>query len=143
MQNLKKNKKILIILNSVIFIISLSYVIYFNLSEGTEFFPPCKFKESFHLYCPGCGGSRSLRALFSFDFIESFILYPPIIISSLIILYYDILLLLSIIKKDTKYTDKFKFYPMILIAVSIILTFVVRNILLIYCGYDPIGDLIK
>ncbi len=140
--SLRKNLRIFLILNIGIFLISLAYVIYFSITEGTELFPPCYFKERFKLYCPGCGGSRSLRAFFSFDFIKSFLYYPPIIISSLVILYYDIRLLLTLIKKDTKYTDNYKFYEFIIIPAVIILTFIIRNILLLKFGYDPIGDFV-
>ena len=143
MDKIKKNILILVLMNSIIFLVSLAYLIYFNLTDGTELFPACRFKENLFIYCPGCGGSRSLAALFSFDIIESFILYPPIIISSLVILYYDIRLILSIIKKDATYTDNTRYYAILIIPISIILTFVIRNILLIKFGYDPIGDIIS
>lgn len=38
--------------------------------------PPCAFNEVTHLYCPGCGGTRSLFALFRGDIIHSFFYHP-------------------------------------------------------------------
>ena len=39
----------------------------------------CSFHEVTHLPCPGCGLQRGLIALLKGDFIESFILFPPLI----------------------------------------------------------------
>lgn len=39
----------------------------------------CSFKNNTGLYCPGCGGTRALIALFKGEFLES-ICYHPIVI---------------------------------------------------------------
>lgn len=33
----------------------------------------CSFKTKFHIYCPGCGGTRALKALLQFHPIKSFV----------------------------------------------------------------------
>lgn len=100
----------------------------------------CKFQSLFMLYCPGCGGSRSLKAFLSFDFISSFILYPPIIISLFCVMFYDIKYILTKLKivKLKKTRD----YYFLLIPISILLTFIVRNILLVFFKIDTVGDFI-
>ncbi len=138
---LRKNMLVFIIMNGALLLFAICYTIYFNITEGTPSQPMCIFKELFGFYCPGCGGSRSLRALLSFRFVDSFILYPPLIISAAVVLSYDVRLALSIFKKDTSYTDNYRFYPFIIIAAALILNFFIRNIFLLF-GVDFIGDII-
>ena len=141
-ERLKKNLLILIVLNSSLILFAIIYTSYFLLTKDTDFEIRCVIKESLHIYCPGCGGSRSLSAFMRLDFINSFILYPAIPISALVVLSYDVRLILSIVKKDTSFTDKYRFFPFIIIAVSIILQFIVRNVFLIFFSVDIIGDIL-
>ena len=39
---------------------------------------PCVFNKVTHLCCPGCGGTRSLRALLRGEFLKSLYDYPPL-----------------------------------------------------------------
>ena len=133
-----KSLKILIALNLSLLLLSIIYAHVF--SESPESFD-CIVKRTFSFYCPACGGSRALWELLHLRALKSFILYPPIIISSLVILSYDLRLLLSVIKNSDMYTKDYKFYPFILIPVSIILNFALRNILLLF-GIDYIGDIL-
>ena len=61
-------------------------------------------------------------------------------IGALVIIDYDIRLIITIIKKNTAVTDRFRFYTFLLIPISIILTFIIRNILLIFFKIDTVGD---
>ena len=133
-----KSLKILIALNLSLLLLSIIYAHVF--SASTESFD-CIVKRTFSFYCPACGGSRALWELLHLRALKSFILYPPIIISSLVILSYDLRLLLSVIKNSDMYTKDYKFYPFILVPVSIILNFALRNILLLF-GIDYIGDIL-
>ena len=139
---LRKNLYILIFLNLSLFLFALFYTLYFNFirDEGEGF--KCAFQNLFMLYCPGCGGTRSLSALLELDFLNSFILYPPILISSFVIIEYDTRLFLSLIFKNKRFTDSYKFYTFLIIPVSIILNFLIRNILLIGFRIDTLGDFI-
>ena len=137
----RKNLIILIAMNLSLVVFAVVYTLIFeNSSENKGKLFGCAFKETFSLYCPGCGGSRSLSALMKFDFAESFILYPPIIISAITIFEYDVRLILSLVFKNTKFTDRYRFYTFILIPVSVFLTFIVRNLLLVFFGIDTVGD---
>ena len=132
-----KNKSALtfLILNFSILIISLVY----NFLFKEKLIGSCVFLETFNLYCPGCGGSRSLNALLSFDFIKSFIYYPPILITSFIILYVDIKLLISAFK----HTESANINPSVflIIPVAIVLSFIIKNVLL-FCGIDILGNVL-
>ena len=134
----RKNLTILITLNLSLFIASLIYAHVFSVNPESL---DCVVKRTFSFYCPACGGSRALWELLHLRVFNSFILYPPILVSVLVILSYDARLVLSVIKNSDMYTKDYKFYPFILIPVSIILNFAVRNILLLF-GIDYIGDIL-
>ena len=139
---LKKNFLVFLILNISLIIFAVAYTSYFKATQNTENEIRCIVKNLFYIYCPGCGGSRSLCAFLSFDFVNSFILYPPIIISAAVILDYDKRLIITLIKKDTKETDNFKFYTFIIIPCAIIIWFIIRNVLLLVFKIDTVGDFI-
>ena len=115
-----------------------SHIVELSAEEGRDAVF-CVFKNTFNLYCPGCGGSRSLVRLLHFDIIGSFILYPPLIFMLLFVVDIDIRALLSFIKNDIKYLKGFRLNSLILISALILLNFFLRNILL-FCGIDLIGD---
>jgi len=129
----------------LILLITISFIYkYFtdlSISREEEFIK-CPFKYNFHLYCPGCGGSRSLSALLSFDIIRSFILFPALPITVIILTVLYIKAAISFIKNDLKYLQSFNLNLFIIIPAVIILNFFIKNILLLF-GIDPIGDLIK
>ena len=43
---------------------------------GKEFLPPCYFRETFGILCPGCGSTRSCMALWNGKFQDSFFSNP-------------------------------------------------------------------
>ncbi len=51
------------------------WIVYRNFFDGVVF-KECAFKRVTGLYCPGCGGTRSVKALLSGHFIRSFIYHP-------------------------------------------------------------------
>lgn len=131
------------VLNLSLISFALIYTLCVKRLEGTENEIKCFVQNTLHIYCPGCCGSRSLEAFLKFDFIKSFLLYPAIPLAAVAVLVYDTRLLLTLIKKDTRYTDGYKFKIFIIIPIAILLTFLVRNILLLGFGIDTVGDIIK
>ena len=130
----KKSLLLLAILNILAVGISLIYNLLFERGKVGR----CHFFKAFGLYCPGCGGSRSLNALLNFNPIRSFIYYPPILISSLLLLYADVYFLYSAARRrEFKFNRKF----LLIIPVSILLSFVVKYILLLF-GIDPLGNIL-
>ena len=137
---LKKNLYILIFMNLSLILFAIAYTLYFNLTKGTEHDIKCAVQSAVGIYCPGCGGSRSLDAFLRLDFLRSFYCYPAIPVSAVLVLIYDVRLVLSLVKKNPAYTENLKFYSFILIPVVIILTFVLRNVLLYCFKIDTLGD---
>lgn len=142
-KEIKKNLIIFSVMNLALISFAVLYTVYFEITKDTPHEIVCVFKDKFGFYCPGCGGSRSLSAFLHFDLLTSFVYYPAIPVSALVILSYDVRLILTVVKKDTKYTDTYRFYPFILIPITIILTFLIRNILLFGFGIDILGDIIR
>lgn len=91
----------------------------------------CPFKQIFHIACPGCGLTRAIRELISFNFIKSFkmnILGIPI---TIIIILSIIFIIKDIIKDENKYiltiTKLVKKYY-ILIIIILIVTMILNNL---------------
>ena len=137
---LRKNAYILIFMNLALILFAVVYTLYFNLTKGTEHEIKCYTQRTVGIYCPGCGGSRSLDAFLRFDFIKSFCYFPAIPVAAVLILIYDVRLILSLVKKNAAYTENLKFYSFILIPVVLLLTFAIRNILLFCFKIDTLGD---
>lgn len=110
-----------------------------NAIDSGEELIKCSFKEKFSLYCPGCGGSRSLVALLTLRPLRSFLLFPALLVTVAILIDLYVRVTLSFIKNNEIYIKKFKLSLLIIIPVIIILNFFLRNILLIF-GIDIIGD---
>ena len=89
----------------------------------------CVFLKTFSLYCPGCGGTRALAALLELNILKSFILYPPLLITVGFIIYIDILGVISLIKRSYEPIKSFKGGLTVIIPISIMLFFILRNIL--------------
>lgn len=46
----------------------------------------CGFSQTLHLYCPGCGGTRSVKYLLEFDLVRSFLANPVPIYTAILLL---------------------------------------------------------
>ena len=142
----KERKKILfifILMNSLILISTLVFCAVFKpieiIESGVK--SDCVFQKLFNRYCPGCGGTRSLGFLLSFDILNSFIYYPPILAGSFLIAFINVLLIISFKRDTLSLIEKRKYFEFLLIPITIILTFLIRNLLLRF-GIDYIGDII-
>lgn len=124
-----------------IFLFVLFFVFYKILKFNIILSPtPCYLNKFFHIYCPGCGGTRALTELLNFNFFKSFIYNPIIIYSALIFACYYVCTTISILTKKYNF---FKFH-MIYIYIGIILlvvNFILKNILAIFFHIDPLGDI--
>jgi hypothetical protein len=122
----KRSLYLFLIINISVITVSLIY----NFLFEKNIVGSCSFHDLLGFYCPGCGGSRSLNALLSFNFIKSFVFYPAIQITSLIILYVDVLLFMSFIK-NRNFLTLIRKWMFISVCAVIILNFIIRNILLL------------
>ncbi|MBO4355632.1 MAG: DUF2752 domain-containing protein [Clostridia bacterium] len=145
---MKSEKKILlkrfIIYNAILaaFTISGLTVLYF-LSKGG--YSVCLFKTLTRLYCPGCGGTRSLIELSHLHVLKSLMINPIPIVLIAYALFFEISYLQTIITKgngfvNTKLFKRLSSVLSIALAVVIISFFVIRNVLLVLYHIDPVGD---
>ena len=96
--NKRKSIYFLIFLNLPIVIISVIYNLFFEGGLISE----CVFRETFGLYCPGCGGSRAVNSLLKFNLLRSFLYYPPILLCAALILFLDVRLAVFLFRKNQK-----------------------------------------
>ena len=61
--------------------------------------PPCIFREYLGIYCPGCGGVRSVVSLIHGDFVQSFIYHPFVIYAAVMLILFIVLSTVSLISK--------------------------------------------
>ena len=95
----------------------------------------CLFLLLFGLYCPGCGGTRSVLAFVSGDLFRSLCYFPPLWVAGLVILRMEILAMLSLFSNKPSFYARICGRHLLLIAISIGVWFLLRNALLL-CGFD-------
>lgn len=101
----------------------------------------CVCARFFHLYCPGCGGTRALGALFRFDLLGALRLNALVPLGAALFLYYDVRAAVAIARREPL-AVRVANAVWIGVLIFLLLFTVGRNVALIACGYDPIGDLI-
>ena len=104
--------------------------------EGT-----CLFSRHFHLYCPGCGGTRSIARLLKFDLIGSITANPIPAYSIAICLHVWIALFHNVVTKNKKNWRIIYNWEIIGILVVIAGNFILRNLLLVLFKIDLLGDM--
>lgn len=95
--------------------------------------PPnaCLFWRIFHIYCPGCGGTRAVRALLEGDFFRS-LWYHPLVLYT-VVLFGGFMLTNIMEKLRIIHMKGWKFHGWYLyVALGIILVnWVIKNVLLL------------
>ena len=102
----------------------------------------CIIKEQFHIYCPGCGGTRAVEALLHFDFLQSLYNNPAVI---LLLLLLGLLLIIRMIEYRKKDQGRYCRLKMMLCSgflVVWLLFWAVRNCLLVFGKIDMLGDIL-
>ncbi len=116
-------------------------MIYFTLiNKIIELVPPCILYTYFGIYCPGCGGTRSLIYLLQGDIIRSFIAYPALPVTVLIICRYLLQYIISYATHNRIKKPVFRLMYVYLIMTIILINWIIRNILLLKMGIKIIGQ---
>ncbi len=99
----------------------------------------CPFLHLFHLYCPGCGGTRAALALFRGDLIRALLSNPTVPLLIPTVLYYERSALFYFFgKRQAKWP---RLWPLLALTVFFLSFFVLRNLLFLAFGIDYLGDL--
>ena len=90
----------------------------------------CMFWEFFGAYCPGCGGTRAVKALFHGHFLQSFWYHPLVLYS--VVLYFVLMISWTLaklhlfgVKRGLQFRAGYFYGMLVIIAVN----FVLKNIL--------------
>lgn len=137
---MNKRVKRIITLNSMMLFVLIAFLIFSELASKFSF-GECLFLKTFHLYCPGCGGTRSLKALINFDIISSFRYNACLPLAVIIYIYYNVRYIVAIVRKNEAYFEKEKYVLLKYYSVFVIVNFILRNILLVAFKIDLIGML--
>ncbi len=61
----------------IVFFIIFSFIsICYNIIQIENPFPECIFWKNYHIYCPGCGGTRAVTAMLHGNLLKSFFYHP-------------------------------------------------------------------
>lgn len=105
----------------------------------------CRFSQSFHLYCPGCGGTRAVKHLLHFDLVRSFLSHPVPIYAGILLLRIWVALLHNALfcrqPSGTNHWKLFYQWEMWTILVVVIGFFILRNVALVVFKWDYLGDM--
>lgn len=99
----------------------------------------CFFSRITHLYCPGCGCTRALEALLRFDLGGAVAAHAFVPLACLLLLGYEGALFLAACGKIPLRAISAR--PAVAAALFLPLYALVRDLLLVFCHIDTLGDL--
>ena len=101
----------------------------------------CLIHDRLFLYCPLCGGTRAVDALFRLDFALALRCNPLVVFLVAIVIVLDVIALIRILRGNEDPLPIPRWLWTLLLALLLAYA-VLRNYLMIVYGYDPLGDLI-
>lgn len=137
-------KKDFIIVNVLLGIAVLTMLGYMVLQKiGVIPSMPCILHDVWHIYCPGCGGTRAIFAFLQGHILESLYYNPVIVLGVVLAMYYEIGIVVTLRKRNGKRYYSVSSVPWIVCGVILVAFTVVRNYLLLGQGYDMLQDFIS
>lgn len=109
-----------------------------------QFHTTCMFHELFHLYCPGCGGTRAVYALLELRLWRSFCSHPLVLFLAVLFAEYYIGAIITLIRRNGKRYYYMRVWFCYVALGIVVVNVVLRNILLVYfhIDYMYLGDLL-
>ncbi len=101
--------------------------------------PRCLFLSATHLYCPGCGCTRAVRALFCGDVWLSLQCHPFPLATAVVLLYYGAAFARAALSDRRRPAPSPR--PAIILALALPVYALVRDLLWLCAGIDLLGDL--
>lgn len=99
----------------------------------------CLMKRILHLYCPGCGGTRAVKALLAADIVTSLQANPVVLWMGILAVMQYVRMVRAYLRRDP-YGCALPTWSWVSLIVLALTLFVVRNLLLVFGGYDYLGD---
>ncbi len=125
----------LLLLNACLALAAAAVAVYMILLYGYGVPFRCSFADATHLYCPGCGFTRAVRALLSLDILASLGAHPFAILGVAVIVYYELAFFSA-----ARGRGRVRAWPAIAFAFGLLSFFVLRNVLLVLFSIDFLGD---
>jgi hypothetical protein len=104
-------------------------------------FSGCYVRNSLHIYCPGCGGTRAITAFFEGHPLRAFFCYPALFVAAGVIVWCDGVLLTAAIRNSPRPLRLIRWWLILIPVACAVLFAAVRTLLAYLTGYDPLGDL--
>lgn len=102
---------------------------------------PCMFREITGLYCPGCGGTRAVKALLKARPLISFLYHPLVIYAALVTCMFAVSYLFYRKTKNPKYRLYLE-NSYVYVGLGIIgFNFLIKNFMLLVMGVDLLAIL--
>ena len=105
----------------------------------TWFRMPCLFQMMTGLYCPGCGGTRAVRALLSGHPVLSFLYHPVVPYMASVAVWAAASWILYFATGNRRFRPELDDRIAYAAAGIVILNFIIKNGLLVFAGIDVIG----
>ena len=133
--------KKMILLHGVLLAGILLFPLYVWISEQiTSVIPGCLLHDWFLIYCPLCGGTRAVEALLRLDFLSALRYNAFVVLLAVTAVAFYVMAWIRLKKRE----DRLFLVPKwlwVVYAVLLLVFFVVRNLLMVGFGMDPLGDL--
>lgn len=94
----------------------------------------CWFWKNWHVYCPGCGGTRSLIALLRGDLLKAFYYHPALVVTACGLGAYMLSQSIWRLRSKRGWTMHYQSWWVPMIAILLVLNCLLRNVLLIGFG---------
>ncbi|MBQ7336920.1 MAG: DUF2752 domain-containing protein [Clostridia bacterium] len=116
------------------------YRAYLDTLPGQGRLSACPMHDWVHLYCPGCGGTRAMVALFRGQIVHSLLCNPlsAYIVAGFAV--FDVRAAVALVRREERVFHFSIPYFWVMLAIAV-LNFVLRNVLLVSIGLDYLGDL--
>ena len=137
----KKALRRYLFLHACLLGIVLIFPLYFRISKLPPFsYFGCLLLNLFSLYCPLCGGSRAVLHLFKLDFLAALQANAFALLLIAVIVFFDARAFVRLLRGEEQiYQIPQWIYTVMFIIMMVF--WVLRNVLAIGFGIDPLGDL--
>ena len=100
----------------------------------------CILHDWLFLYCPLCGGTRAVAALLRLNFAAAFHANAYVTLLAVVVLIHYVVAWVRLLRGGTV-LFRFLAWEWIAAAVLLLVYGVLRNVVMVRFGYDPLGDL--